>query len=839
MCLVCSMTQNFDPSRHDNTDQAFALITEISDAADDMSTVYSMSVGDTFSGNIEQAYDDDWVAITLQAGTAYQIDALGQLSGGGTLYDTYLKLFDANGLQLAFNDDGGEGFEAKITFTAETTGTYYIEASGYSSRMGTYQLTVSEQAPLPVASLDQLALQLTDGYWGNRQYTWDTSVSNVITVNLSALTAEGQKMARWAMEAWEMVADLDFVEVSSGEMLTLDDSSSTSAWAYAPGGSDVNGVEMNVGTGWIQSYGDTMDSYSFQTYIHELGHAIGLGHQGNYNGGATYGQDNLFVNDSWQTSVMSYFSQAENTTVNASYAFLITSMQADIIAAQNLYGAAGEGSATYGNTTWGAGSNLGNYLDAYFAGLVSGESDPNIASNASVAFTIFDAAGDDTLNLTFTNAANRVDLAAESFSDVAGLTGNVAIARGTTIENLLVGNGNDTVSANEVGNRLITASGNDSVTSLGGDDTIYAGAGDDTIFAGTGHDWISGGDQGDLIYGEEGNDTVLGGNGMDLVYLGEGDDRFVDNEQTGVAGRDTVFAANGDDTILGGGGNDAFFGGAGEDSIQAGDGDDRVFGGDQADIIFGGAGNDTVDGGNGLDVVYLNTGNDVFNDNTQNAVDRVYGGWGNDTINANGGNDILDGQGGRDVINGGSGNDQIFGGSQDDRITGGDGHDTITGGTGRDQVWMNIGHDVFIDDAESGPTGNDTVYGGWGMDTITASGGDDQLFGQGDSDQISGGGGNDWIDGGLANDTLNGGDGSDTFVFATGFGNDVIEDFSSEDVLRFSSSNWSGSLTESQVVSSFASQTADGVAFDFGGGHSVLLENLSTLSDLDTQILIF
>ena len=86
------------------------------------------------------------------------------------------------------------------------------------------------------------------------------------------------------MEAWEMVVDLDFVEVSSGEMITMDDNSS-GAWAYAPGGTQSStGVELNVSETWLDSYGTTLDSYPYQTYIHEIGHAIGLGHQGNYNG---------------------------------------------------------------------------------------------------------------------------------------------------------------------------------------------------------------------------------------------------------------------------------------------------------------------------------------------------------------------------------------------------------------------------------------------------------------------------------------------------------------------------------------------------------------------------
>ena len=56
-----------------------------------------------------------------------------------------------------------------------------------------------------------------------------------------------------------------------------------------------------------------LNTYAFQTYIHEIGHALGLGHPGNYNGEARYPNDAEFQNDSWAMSIMSYFGQTENT----------------------------------------------------------------------------------------------------------------------------------------------------------------------------------------------------------------------------------------------------------------------------------------------------------------------------------------------------------------------------------------------------------------------------------------------------------------------------------------------------------------------------------------------
>lgn len=810
MCTLCATTGTFEPTRHIDdtgvTDPLLATGFEGADAAGDMSTIYSMEVGDRFEGVLEGDGDRDWVSVTLTAGETYEIALSGQDTDG--VPDPFLRLHDSNGTQIAAADDSGPGATSTLTFTAPATGTYHLGAGTFGdSQAGAYRITVTGAAGAPVATLDGLADYLTDGFWedaGGERRSFDTSLDNRITVDVSALTAEGQQLARWALEAWEAVADIRFVETRTNADITFDDSDpGLGAYAFSYTiGTTITSSTVMITPGWLTRFGTSIDSYGFTTYLHEIGHALGLGHQGNYDGTATYERDADFANDSWQVSLMSYFSQIDNTTTAASYGFPVTAMMADIIAIQNLYGAPDQSSLTAGDTTWGANTTLAGYLSDLFDAATGGPA-RGIYDGNDFAFTIYDRDGIDTLDLSFSPGDDRVDLQPGTFSDVGGLIGNLGITRDTIIENFIGGSGRNHVTGNDADNML---------NGEGGDDTLLGGDGNDTLLGGAGSD---------RLFGGNGADRVDGGFGRDIAYLGDGDDIYTDTAQAGWFGADQVFGGNGNDSIQTGGGNDTLFGGNGNDTLDGGNGDDLMIGGNQGDVFYAGNGNDTVEGGNGRDTAYLGNGDDRYTDTGQSGWlggDRVFGGAGNDFIDGGGGDDTLHGGGGDDTLAGGNNNDMIYGGAGFDMIYAGNGDDVVDAGDGRDVVFLGNGNDVFTDSAQTGFLGADRVFGGAGNDTIMAAGG---------------------------NDTLSGGPGDDVFVFiGRDIEQDIITDFSlGSDALELDGALWrdtvSAPLNPDQVIARFASVTADGVVLDFGNGNTILLEGLTSTGGLAADLEIF
>lgn len=666
------------------------IVYEDPDLPANTTTNGSVTVGGSVEGDLSFVGDRDWYKITLTEGQSIQI----ALDGTGTtpVGDTFLRIYDAAGNLLGSNDDGGtSGFNSLLNFIAQSGGTYYIEAASWDDQStGHYTLAVSEREPLTEFTYDEIANQLTTGFWGGTPRAFNVGADGSLTVNLTALTLDGQFLARAALQSWTDVTGIQFVETAGAAEMTFDDSDNGAYASSSVSGGTIFSSNINIGLDWLANYGTTLNTYSFQTYIHEIGHALGLGHAGNYNGAASYSTDALYLNDAWSTTIMSYFSQNENSFFSQqgfTYAFITTPMNGDIVAMQDLYGAST--TTRLGNTRYGFGNNTGN--DVFDATL-----------NPGTAYAIVDSGGRDMLDYSGFTADQLIDLNAEAFMNIGGRTGNVMIGRGTVIENVWGGSGNDTIRGNSVANLVRGFAGIDTVTGNGGNDTLFGYNGNDIMSGGSGNDFLAGGNDSDRLSGGTGDDEFRGGSDGDTLF--------------GDSGADILHGDGGNDVLRGGVGLDALFGGEHHDEMHGEADDDRVAGGNGNDRLYGDDGNDTVEGGAGADYLYGGANDDMLGGDSEN--DRLYGGDGADTLLGEEGDDYLTGQDGNDFLHGGVGNDRMYGGSGADTLNGRDGADLLNGGTGADTLIGGAGEDVFVFDSALDAGNVDLIDDFGGVDSI-------------------------------------------------------------------------------------------------------------------------
>lgn len=203
--------------------------------------------------------------------------------------------------------------------------------------------------------------------------------------------------------------------------------------------------------------------------------------------------------------------------------------------------------------------------------------------------------------------------------------------------------------------------------------------------------------------------------------------------------------------------------------------------------------------------------------------DVLLGGAGNDTLSGYGGSDQMLGKGGADYIVGGGGAELVYGNRDADSIWGGDDSDTLYGGQQDDQMVGGYGADV--------------VYGNYGTDNMWGSSGADVMYGGQDGDVLSGGADSDTLYGNLGNDYLAGNSGYDIFYMSNNSGQDTVGDFEAYTDTLYVPYDINGSgLTSSSAVVANGTATGDGFLIDLGGGHSVLLSGLSSLSSWDVTI---
>jgi serralysin len=478
-------------------------------------------------------------------------------------------------------------------------------------------ITPFDDAPLPSYDWDAAAVQIsrsitpetprfTNGPGNSLAMTFafrdtedgrpamTTGASGFGRLNDAQITA-----ALYAMQQWQDVANITLTRVqnegsqySNNAQFTLWNYTSATS-GFGPASASGYGGATNSSGSW-QNYvylneaktlatAPTSANGGLEFYMHEVGHALGLSHPGDYNIGGTgtytaYARDAIFYEDSEQYTLMSYF--LSNIT-HAAYgtASAATPLLYDIAAIQRLYGA---------NMTTRTGDNV------YGFNANAGQAFSITGADQQTVFSVWDAGGRDVFDFSGYDQAQWIDLNAEAFSSVGGLRNNVSIARNVTIEEAYGGSGADSILGSAGANLLRGNAGADTLDGGAGNDVLEGGLGNDLYLGVTGADQVNEGAGG-------GADTLMASTSLFLpsnievaiiadrlrdisLTGGAADDMLIGNSRANVlsgdAGADTLNGIAGDDEIYGGGGNDLLISRTGALLLDGGAGDDVILVGD-------------------------------------------------------------------------------------------------------------------------------------------------------------------------------------------------------------------------------------------------------------------
>ena len=368
-------------------------------------------------------------------------------------------------------------------------------------------------------------------------------------------TEEQKDAARIAIANWDEYIAPEFKEVDMGKgasgwaqnradiVLANTSTGPAQAWAYFPGyGNQYTRIASDV---WIADPRFNTSNlqldpgfYGLQTLNHELGHSLGLDHPGLYNFGddndgdgvadpITYENDAFFYQDNHQYTIMSYFDsyEAGNNQVDWNFMRFVypsTPMVNDIWAIQQIYGV--ETTTRTGDDTYGFNATAG----------VTNEAMRFEQGEMASMFTIWDAGGTDTLDLSGYETDSVIDLREGAYSSAGGYGAYDAARAGTDPSALSEADYLAFVNANNAAEKFPDRTETQYDLYFTGIEGINEGIPWAEIM---GYDWLM-----------ENNIGIAYGAVIENAKGGGGDDRIngnqANNQFTGNAGADTFIIAD-------------------------------------------------------------------------------------------------------------------------------------------------------------------------------------------------------------------------------------------------------------------------------------------------------
>jgi Ca2+-binding RTX toxin-like protein len=353
---------------------------------------------------------------------------------------------------------------------------------------------------------------------------------------------------------------------------------------------------------------------------------------------------------------------------------------------------------------------------------------------ASVQDLVDNGTGRSNGDVFYVDSAENITASSANFNYLIELSASVNLAYGTNFTGI-----SEFVS--NVGTNIVDFSS----------DTHFA-----YLFGSTGNDTLTLGTGGGYLFGEGGTNVLTGGaNATNLLVGGDGGS---DTMNGGTGSASNYYFVDGNDQVNGAGAFNAMIELVTGVTVQLGSAQYQ----DVQEFVANG-------GANAVTVA-----------NTDSNFTYLYGGAGNDALSTGSGGGYLIGEGGTNVLTGGGGLNVFVadGSSGVDAMNGGsasnvyfiDANSTVHGaGTFNTVIELQQNVSLALGSAQLGSDIQEVVLNG-GTNTADFHTATSSVY-------LYGGSGNDTLFGGTGNDFLYGGTGTNTFEFATGWGQDTIEDW--------------------------------------------------------------